>query len=236
MVAANLPFEKSHRHYSHLLAFYPLYVLNPENKEDAALLVKSLNHWTGLLKGGDEMVFSNTGAASMCAALGRGDEAIAWLNRYVEITPNAMQKCAGNPISEGVFSAAQSLQDMLFTSWGGKIRLFPGTPTSWKNVIIHNVRTEGAFLISAERKNGVTQWVRIKSLAGEPCLINPSLTGNVRVAGKGVKLRALGDGVYELDLAKDDEALLHTSAKIPALVVKPVAADPHNYNSWGLVK
>jgi hypothetical protein len=34
MVVADLPFTESQRHYSHLFALYPLYVINPENSAD----------------------------------------------------------------------------------------------------------------------------------------------------------------------------------------------------------
>ena len=153
MVAAGLPFAKSHRHYSHLLAFYPLYLLNPEQEQNVPLLTRSLDHWTKLFKDGDDCGYSNTGAAAMCAALGQGDEALLWLKRYRNITANTMEIEGNSPVSEACFSGAQSVHDMLFSSWGGTIRIFPGLPPAWKDVVFHDMRTEGAFLISASRKD-----------------------------------------------------------------------------------
>ena len=33
-------------------------------------------------------------------------------------------------------------------------RLFPGVPDAWKDVTIDKLRTEGAFLVSANRRGG----------------------------------------------------------------------------------
>ena len=233
MVAKGVPFAKSHRHYSHLLAFYPLYLLNPERPGDVDLLKRSLEHW--LPRGAGECQYSTTGAASMLAALGRGDEALQFLQKYRETTPNAMENSWGNPCAEGVMSTAQSVHDMLFTGWGGTIRIFPGLPTAWKDAVFHDMRTEGAFLISASRKDGTTQWVRVKSLAGEPCRIKPSLSGKIRarLSTTTVLLDPMGDGVYVLPLAKGEEVLLYSDGKEPNAVVTPLPHDPKDCNSWG---
>ncbi|HEU4424380.1 MAG TPA: Tat pathway signal sequence domain protein, partial [Pilimelia sp.] len=61
MVGAGVPFAKSHRHYSHLLAVFPLYLVNWEQPEHRDLIERSLNHWIsfeGALRG-----YSFTGAA-----------------------------------------------------------------------------------------------------------------------------------------------------------------------------
>jgi len=71
---------------------------------------------------------------------------------------------------------------MLFTGWGGVIRVFPGVPSSWPDVTVHDVAVEGAFLLSAVRRGGTTQFVRIKSLAGEPCRVAPGLPARTTCA------------------------------------------------------
>ena len=50
MISASVPFAKSHRHYSHLLMIYPLYIMTPEQPENRELVVKSLKHWMGMPK------------------------------------------------------------------------------------------------------------------------------------------------------------------------------------------
>jgi hypothetical protein len=101
---------------------------------------------------------------------------------------------------------------MLIQSWGGTIRVFPACPSAWKDAVFHNLRAEGGFLVSAERKNGKTAWVRIKSLAGEPC--------RIQIDGK----------VRELTLAKGREIVLGNATPI----VAPLPVAPALQNSWGL--
>ncbi|MGN6369327.1 MAG: S53 family peptidase [Phycisphaerae bacterium] len=64
-----------------------------------------------------------------------------------------------------------SVNDMLLQSWGGKLHILPGIADAWKDVTFQNLRAEGAFLVTAARKNGKTSFIQIKSLAGQPCKI-----------------------------------------------------------------
>ena len=230
MISASVPFASSHRHYSHLLMIYPLYTMTLEQPENRELVVKSLKHWMGMpqkLAG-----YSYTGAASISALLGEGDEAARYLNKLLDskIPPNTLYVEAG-PCIETPLSAAASLNDMLLSSWGDRIRVFPGVPENWKDISFHNLRAQGAFLVSAVRKNGVTQWVRVKSLAGEPCRIRPGIDGAVKA---NVPIKPAGDGAYDLELPKGGEALLYPGATMPDLIVTPVAVDPARCNFYGL--
>ncbi|MFO1490699.1 MAG: alpha-L-fucosidase [Kiritimatiellia bacterium] len=232
MISASVPFAHSHRHYSHLVMIYPLYIMTLEQPENRELVIQSLKHWMGMperLAG-----YSYTGAASISALLGEGDEAARYLNKLLDtkIPPNTLYVEAG-PCIETPLSAAASVNDMLLSSWGDRIRVFPGVPDAWKDVSFHNLRTEGAFLVSAVRKGGATQWVRIQSLAGEPCRIRPGFKGEVRAT---VPMKSAGDGAYDLTLAKGQEAVLYTGATVPVCEVAPVAADPARSNFYGLPK
>lgn len=228
-ISAKVPFAESHRHYSHLLMIYPLYIMNLEQPENRELVIKSLKHWMGMpnaLQG-----YSFTGAASISAVLGEGDEAARYLKKLLDskIQPNTMYLETG-PVIETPLSAAASLNDMLLSSWGDRIRVFPGIPTSWKDTSFHNLRTEGAFLVSATRKDGKTQWVRIKSLAGEPCRIRPNLAGEVKAT---CPIKKVEPGVFDLTIGKGEEAFLYLGDTVPALTIAPVAGDPSKYNLYG---
>lgn len=231
-ISASVPFAESHRHYSHLLMIYPLYIMTPEQPENRALVIKSLKHWMGMparLAG-----YSYTGAASISAMLGEGDEAARYLNKLLDtkILPNTLYVESG-PCIETPLSAAASLNDMLLSSWGDRIRVFPGVPAAWKDIAFHNLRAQGAFLVSAARKNGKTQWVRVKSLAGEPCRIRPGLNGDVKAT---IPLKVVEPGVFDLRLAKGEEAFLYSGDALPVMTVAPVAADPARCNYYGLQK
>src|SRR5262249_41200873 len=149
-ISASVPFEKSHRHYSHLLMIYPLYGMNWDQPENRELITKSLDHWLA-----DPAAFrgySWTGASSICSMIGRREDAVKYLHNFVDATgkyaaqPNTMYTEAG-PVIETPLSAARSIQDLLISSWGGTIRVFPGVPDAWKDVTVDRMRTEGAFLV-----------------------------------------------------------------------------------------
>ncbi|HCO85183.1 MAG TPA: hypothetical protein DIT95_16870, partial [Arenibacter sp.] len=75
---------------------------------------------------------------------------------------------------EGNFAFAAGLQEMLIQSHTGTVRLFPAIPADWKNVGFSKLRTEGAFLVSAQKQDGKLKWVKIVSeKGGEVRLMNP---------------------------------------------------------------
>jgi alpha-L-fucosidase 2 len=233
MVGTGVPFAKSHRHYSHMLAVYPLYQVTPDT--DRALIERSLSHWIsfeGALRG-----YSFTGASSISSVLGHGDDALTYLREFVArfAQPNTHYYEAG-PVIETPLSGAQSIHDMLCQSWGGVIRIFPAVPGSWRDATLHDFRTEGAFLVSAVRRAGDTSFVRIRSLAGEPCRVRPGIAGRLTVralSGPDPRWRDLGDGVVEIDLRRGHEVVIHAAGTRPHLVIAPVPiAEP--VPPWGL--
>jgi alpha-L-fucosidase 2 len=233
MIGRGVPYAMSHRHYSHMLMVYPLYLLNIEQPSSRELIVKSLEHWHSMperLQG-----YSFTGAASIAAALGDGDSALRYLRGLWKfLRPNTMYKEAG-PVIETPLSGAQSIHDMLLQSWGDKIRVFPAVPAEWEDIVIHDMRAEGAFLVSAVRRNGQTEFVRIKSLAGEPCRVKTDLKEPVRVVGDPrIELRDVGDGVFEIGLAKGEEVVLSSVGVDPDLTIAPLSVENSERNYYGL--
>jgi len=212
----------------------------------AEVIEKSVRHWINMP--GGLMGYSFTSASSMMASMGRGDEALKYLqglNRFLQ--PNTMY-IEASPCMETPLAAAQCIHDMLRQSWPSTeadgsmgpsvIRVFPAVPEAWKDAQFHNLRAEGAFLISAVRRGGRTRWVRIKSLAGEPCRIRPSLAGRWLVLStSGVGAKALGSGVYEIGLAKGDEVVLYAAddgEDTLTCVVEPLARGAAAGHPFGL--
>lgn len=220
MIARGVPFERGHRHYSHLLMNYPLYLVNIDQQGAKELAVKSVRHWQSL---GARQGYSLTGASSISSAYGMGNEALNYLNGLKPfIEPNTMYKEDG-PVIETPLSGAQSIHDMLIQSWNGIIRVFPAVPDMWKDLVFHNLRTEGAFLVSAKRQNGKTVFIRIKSLKGEPCILVPRFDGEFEISGnRDFHIKSLGNGRYSLDLMEGEEAVLWTGAEMPDLTISPI--------------
>jgi alpha-L-fucosidase 2 len=174
----------------------------------------------------------------MYAVLGDGTKARTQLGTLLDkfVQPNTMYKESG-PVIETPLSGAQTMHDMVVQSWGGIVRVFPGTPSAWPDATIHNLRTEGAFLVSAVRKGGTTQFVRVKSLAGEPLRVAPgNLPGPWDVQtlpGSGtVTFTQNSDGTLTVNLAANDDVVIVTKGASPDLTIAPVPGDGKRY--WGL--
>ncbi|MEY9093811.1 glycoside hydrolase family 95-like protein [Paenibacillus sp. RC84] len=227
MVGRGVPLAFGHRHFSHLLAAFPLHLASPDREEERELIARSLRHW--LDSEGDLRGFSFAGAASIAATLGWGDEALRLLHTLLGlIKPNTMYKEAG-PVIETPLAGAESLHDMLLQSWGGTIRIFPAVPEEWLEAAFHDLRAEGAFLVSAVRRAGATSFVRVKSLAGEPCEIRTGWTGTIhwRLAGEVARHDVqLGDSRESvmLPLKQGEEAILYPAGEEPELRIGPVDA------------
>ncbi|WP_399015698.1 glycosyl hydrolase family 95 catalytic domain-containing protein [Streptomyces sp. FIT100] len=235
MIGAGVPFDRSHRHYSHLLAIYPLYELTWEDPEQRELIETSLAHWIGFE--GALQGYSFTGAASVCAQMRRGDAAWGHLSELLDrfVKPNTMYEESG-PVIETPLSAAQSLHDMVCQSWGGVIRVLPAIPAAWQDVTVHDFRTQGAFLLSASRRGGRTRWVRLHSEAGAPCTVETGIARPLTVVdgeGRPLPWADLGDGRIRIPLAPGGEALIHPEGEHPDLSVTPVEPDARGPR-WGL--
>jgi alpha-L-fucosidase 2 len=235
MIGAGVPFAKSHRHYSHMLMVYPLYLLTWEQPQFRDLIETSLNHWIsfqGALQG-----YSYTGAASISAQLGRGDDAAFYLGELLRlyVQANTMYKESG-PVIETPLSAAQSLHDMLCQSWGDVIRVFPAVPAAWADVTLHDFRTQGAFLLSAVRAGGATRWIRVYSEAGAPLTLRTGITGPLTVRdrhGHEPHWRQLPNGDVEIDLRRGQEVLVYPRGSRPDLTIAPVTPNAPA-PPWGL--
>jgi alpha-L-fucosidase 2 len=68
---------------------------------------------------------------------------------------------------------------MLVQSQRGMIHIFPAVPESWKDASFTSLRTEGAFLVSAERSGGVTKRVEITAEKGGTCRLVSPFTGKL---------------------------------------------------------
>jgi hypothetical protein len=249
MVGKELPFAKPHRHYSHLFAIFPLYDMNTDS--DTAripLMKKSIQHFTDL--DGDNCIYKFSGASSLWAAIGDGDKALKWLSRSLELLPrfgvppapariptltqNTFYSERENPTFESPVSASRCMLDMLIQTWGGTIRVFPAVPSTWKDASFHNLLAEGAFLVSAVRKSGKTQFIRIKSLAGEPCRIKSDLSGEIKLVGSKTADMHLLNGVITLNLKKGEEAVLYSGEMPKSFVVSALPMNKAEMNRWGV--
>jgi hypothetical protein len=192
---------------------YPLYLVNIEQEGTMDVMKESYDR-THSIRGLPAMVQSHAGPIG--ATLGQGDQVLEGLKLLQDdLFPNGMW--FGSPCLESSLGMANTVQDMLIQSWSdpaadqsGPIRIFPALPSAWKEIEFRDLRTGGAFLVSAKHTAGETQWVRIKSLAGEPCQVKPGINGEVQVkSDRHIKMKQVSPEIYEIDVKKGEEVLLY---------------------------
>ena len=186
--APGVPYNNSHRHFSHLMGFHPMGLIDFSNgKKDQEIIKKTLANLE--LRGSDWWTgYSFSWLGNLYARAFDGDKAADALRTFASCfcLPNSFHvngdqsgtgksKFTYRPFTlEGNFAFASGIQEMLIQSHTKIVRLFPAIPHSWKDVSFDKLRTQGAFLVSAEMKNGLVDNVEINSeMGGELRLVNP---------------------------------------------------------------
>lgn len=167
MIGRSQPLAVSHRHFSHLLMVYPLNLVSPEEPSQRDVIRRSLDHWIGMegaLEG-----YSFVVASAISSWLGQGDEALSFLQQLLFrfVRRNTMYMEAG-PVIETPLATAQAIHELLLQSRDDAIFVFPALPAAWRDVSFRDLRSPGAMLVSAERHQGRTTQVAVRSLAGQP--------------------------------------------------------------------
>jgi len=193
-------FKDSHRHGSVLAPIYPCCDLSgissPGRKRLArASLERFINKGRWCWEG-----FTYPWIALVAARLSQGRLAAQFLKDFIGVGclqcgglhlnddfAGTMKTATGkkNFTLEGNTMYSAAVYEMLLQSHSDTIQVFPAVPDNWKEVSFENLRAEGAFLVSAQRKNGRTKEVLIKSLAGARCrVLNPF--GNDKIVIKRI--------------------------------------------------
>ncbi|TFH39234.1 MAG: hypothetical protein E4G95_01665 [Bacteroidia bacterium] len=198
LFAPGYPYEGSHRHFSHLMGWHPLglvdYSNGPEDREIIQNTLQNLSkygsdYWTG---------YSFSWQANLYARAFMGEEASNALKIFAEAfclpnsfhvngdqTEKGYSKYRYRPFTlEGNFAFAAALQEMLIQSHTGVVNLFPAVPGDWSDISFSRLRTEGAFLVSAELSGGKPGKVVIESEAGGKIRIRNSYNTGILVDGK----------------------------------------------------
>jgi alpha-L-fucosidase 2 len=230
MIGRGQPLAISHRHFSHLLMVYPLHLVTGAEPAERALIEKSLAHWIGFE--GALQGYSFVGASAISSLLGKGDDAHRYLSELIRrfVKPNTMYLESG-PVIETPLAAAQAVHEMLLQSWGDTLRIFPAVPAAWKEASFQDLRGEGAFLVSAVRREGRTTLVRVTSLAGEPVTLRAAMASPTVAAPRPDAVVKTGEGTFRLALKKGETATLSEG---PVQRPAPVPADPQRVNLFGV--
>ncbi|MEY8610834.1 glycoside hydrolase family 95-like protein [Parabacteroides segnis] len=236
MIGATVPFARSHRHWSHLLMIWPFGLLSPDQPENKEIVERSLSHWLAVDGGNQIYGWSNAAASLLYSAMGNGDKAYEQLKAHHNnkrfVMPNTMY-IEGFPVVECALFACRALQEMLLQSSNGLIKVFPSVPNCWKEASFIDLRTEGAFLVSAMRKDGRTRKIEITSLAGEPCVLQTGFTGAFLSTLPSSKIKYLDNQLVRLDLKKGETVVLYSEPEDLKLEIKPCHIPMSEINFWG---
>jgi alpha-L-fucosidase 2 len=242
LIGDGVPLADSHRHFSHLLWLYPLQESTWDTPADRELMRRSFDHWSGMRDRWHGYSFA--AASSMCAVMDSPEEALANLQYFLagnvtdgtQLTPNTMYREGANFAIESPLAAAQSLLDMLVQSHGGVVKAFPAVSATWPDASVAGLRTQGAFVLDASRRAGRTEWVRVRSEAGEPLVLQHGIDGAIAVRdrrGRPVRYTEVAPGRVAIPLRRGETAVVtHRDAR-PELCPRDVPANGPAA-AWGL--
>ena len=192
-LAPDYPYSRSHRHFSHAMAIHPLGLLDisngPEEKKIIDATLSRLHAlgpdwWTG---------YSYSWLANLEARARHGNEAAEALRTFASCfclrnsfhangdqTKSGKSRYTYRPFTlEGNFAFASGVQEMLIQSHTGVIEVFPAIPSDWKDVKFERLRAMGAFLVSAEMKDGDVTSLKVVSEKGGTLKLRSPKDGSI---------------------------------------------------------
>lgn len=180
MFGQGVPYTSSHRHFSHLVGYHPLGIVDFSkgiaDQKDIRNTIATIDEigsdfWTGYsfswLGGLKARAFDGEGAAKALRIFATSFCLPNSFHANGDQSGKGYSKFTYRPFTlEGNFAFAAALQEMLIQSHTGSIHLFPAIPEDWKEISFDQLRTEGAFLVSANKENGNLVSVQIESEKG----------------------------------------------------------------------
>lgn len=187
-------YVESHRHFSHLVGWHPLGVIDwsagPAEQKIITNTLSTLEKygpdwWCG---------YSYSWLGNLYARAFNGEKAAAALKDFAicftlpnsfhvngDQTNSGKSKFLYRPFTlEGNFAFASGLQEMLIQSHTGVIRVFPAIPSSWMEASFKSLRAEGAFLVSADLVKGKITRIEIHAEKDGICrLADPQNNGKL---------------------------------------------------------
>lgn len=243
MIGKDVPLADSHRHHSHLLWLHPLRERNWDRAEDRDVMRRSMDHWVSMQQLWHG--YSYATASSMYSVMDEPEKALDHLTFFTDLkvvadcqmTVNTMYREGKNLALESPLSAAQSMLDMVVQGHEGVVKVFPSVSDRWADTSIASLRTQGAFLVDADRSGGATRWVRVHSEAGAPLVLEHSIAGRIDVRdgrGRPLRWRDSGPGRITVALPRGGTAVITPhGARRPGTGPRDVPSNG-TWTRWGL--
>lgn len=237
-----------HRHWTHLLMIFPLHTITWDQEDKRDLVKNSVDYWSLIASGldGNEPRAGYSPCASIClyASIGHTEKIPElidiFLHRRSIRAPNVWASTMyreHGPVLETPFLFAAALQELLLQSYNGIIKIFPAVPDEWGDAVFHNYRAEGGFLISAKYRNSKTEFINIKSLAGEDFILETNMEYiKYEYSDNDTEIEKIDDQRYRIRLAKGESLLMFNEHTGSDFTIEPIKDQKGKNNSYGLNK
>jgi hypothetical protein len=210
--APGFPYNESHRHFSNIMAFHPLGLIDWSNgnsdRDIITATIKKLDDYGPDLWCG----YSYSWLGNVKARAMDGEGAAAALRIFAEHfclrntfhangdqTKQGYSQFTYRPFTlEGNMAFASGIHEMLMQSHPGTLCLFPAIPASWQNVSFENLRAVGAFLVSARMKDGKVSQIIVESEKGGMLRLAKPAEGHYRETGGKVLNET--DGIWTIEM------------------------------------
>jgi alpha-L-fucosidase 2 len=246
-IGRDLSFDRAHRHFSHLFNIYPLHEIDIDrNPELLPLMRLSISHYADRTSPdkGENCMFKYAASALLWATIGEGEKALRCMERSMKIitdgsptaTPNGFYSETGWPTFESPIGTCRAMLEMMLQSHNGIIRVFPAMPNGWKDASFTDFRAEGRFSVSATRKNGNTAFVKISSMAGQPCVLKIDDLTDFGYKASSKDISVSKSGAYiRIDMRKGEDVILYAKGNNPSQWrITPLSRQAKDDNIWGV--
>ncbi|KAK8802031.1 hypothetical protein WA158_006426 [Blastocystis sp. Blastoise] len=237
-IGKNVKLTSMHRHWSHMFMIYPLHLMDTYNTpERTDLINKSIQRFIDFKP--YENGFGIVSSAIISSLLPNKDDFaydfidIFW--KMGNLGHSTMYWESGHfPCNESPYGLAAALQYFIIRSDITEyIHIFPIHPKKMDTVYMYNSKAEGGFAISGVMKNSTTQWLSIRSEFGSPLVIRVDDLLDMEYTPSSIPVTKNGDGIYSIDLKKDEEVFLYPRGTTPDFTVSVYPAKEEDCHAWG---
>jgi hypothetical protein len=186
--------EESHRHHSHMAGIFPFDMINWSDDRERHIVRNTYRSWVE--KGmGQWSGWSFPWASILHARMGNAD--MAYFSLKILLEAFTMKGCATrhNASYEGVstftggdimqldaaIGSAAAVLELFVQNVRGVVRVFHGFPSRFANALFQRIRTEGAFLLSGEKRDNRIVSIQVYSEQGGNIRLDNPFHGPVRL-------------------------------------------------------